>query len=218
MNTYRWLLVCGAVWAPLALCHADTSTCTSIGSSLERLACFDLAAGTPVDTPIQPPALAEAPRPEIVKLMHANEATRTPENSRFILSSAAERGQASQQRVVISAPALGALAPRPVLTLSCLSNISRLQFVLAAPIEHNQVQVRLVLDERTIGPTQSWQVLESGVLVDAGRGLAAIEQIKRLSPGNRLRVESDHPQLDGLLFDTEGLHELIRVERQACHW
>ena len=36
--------------------------------------------------------------------------------------------------------------------------------------------------------------------------------------GQRLRVESDYPRLHGLIFDAEGLGELIEQERQACSW
>jgi len=192
--------------------------CTKILSGLERLACFDAAAGTPVES-VRPAVIAvAAAAPEIVSLVQANEATRKPENSGFLIAQTVERKDAKQPRVVISAPALGALRPRPYLVVSCLSNISRLQLVLGRPIDRNLVHVRLLLDDHPISADAPWQVLNQGVIVDAGRGLPGIDTIRRLGGGVRLRVVSDEPRLNDLLFDASDLGALIDQQRQACHW
>lgn len=195
--------------------------CTKIISSLDRLACFDAVAGTPVTPPSVPhPAeLSPVLVPEIILQVQVNEAARKPEDSRFLLGKLVDiESDPALKEVVISAPALGAIQPRPYLAISCLSNITRLQFVLGSPIDSNVVQVRLLLDDKPLSAAGSWQVLSSGQLVDAGRGLPAIDLIKRLGNGKRLSVESNHDQLNGLVFDASGLNELIQVERAACRW
>ncbi|CAD5109368.1 type VI secretion system-associated protein VasI [Zestomonas carbonaria] len=200
-----------------ALPSAD---CTAISVAVDRLACFDAIAGTPADPPSSP-AVSSAPgastesvrQPLIVELMRSNEAERQEEDSRFLMTEARDPVQ-----VVISAPALGSVAPRPYLAISCLSDITRLQLLVDKTIERNQVRLRLLVDGRPVSDAATWQVLEEGGIVDAGRGLVAIDLLRRLGKGSRLQVESDYPPFDGLVFDATGLEAMIERERKACHW
>lgn len=217
-NAGVWLLGCCIGWVIPGWAAASARDCTAILSSLERLACFDQAAGTPVRVPAVSTRPFVERQPEIVHLVQANEAKRRPEDSRFLISSFPESGDARQQRVVVSAPALGTAAPAPYLVISCLSKISRMQLVLNEALAHNQVRLRLFMDGQPVSPPQPWRVLDTGRVVDAGRGLPAIALLKGLNGGSRLQLESDHPALDGLVFDAEGLGELIELERQACRW
>lgn len=122
-------------------------------------------------------------------------------------------------KVVISTPAEGKTDAEPFLAISCLSNISRLQLVARAPMEVNRMNIRLLLDNRPLSTARPWQVLEDGKVVDAGRGLVAIEQLRlMLQPSSRLRVESNYAPFDGLVFDVAGLHSLLASQREACHW
>ena len=94
--------------------QSATQECPSIVSPLKRLECFDLAAGTPVHhAPAAPRALGRVL--PIVDLVQRNETKRPPEDQRFLLSSFPEPDNDQQHRLVISAPALGALPPRPYL-------------------------------------------------------------------------------------------------------
>lgn len=198
--------------------------CTRIISPVERLACFDAKAGTP---PIPPemrplaPPVAVAPAmktPDITVLVHANETGRQPEQTASMLSRS-EDDLPGQDKVVISAPALGGAAPRPYLAISCLSNISRLQLLTAEPLPVNRVSIRLLLDGRPISSARPWQVLEDGTVTDAGRGLIAIEQLRHLvHPGQQLQLESDHSPFDGLRFDASALAGQMSQQREACHW
>ncbi|HCJ4810365.1 type VI secretion system-associated protein VasI [Pseudomonas aeruginosa] len=215
-----------------ALIGCDTSgvvaapgpSCTRIISAVERLACFDAEAGTP-PTPLekQPPALPVTVEPvvkapDISVLVHANEAKRSPEQTASLISRS-EDVLPGQDKVVISAPALGGAAPRPYLAISCLSNISRLQLLTAEPLPVNRVSIRLLLDGRPISPTRPWQVLEDGTVTDAGRGLVAIEQLRHLArPGQQLQIKSDHSPFDGLRFDASALAGQMAQQREACHW
>lgn len=72
--------------------------------------------------------------------------------------------------------------------------------------------------ERNATTATAWQVMENGQVLDAGRGLPAIEQIKQLIGAHRIRVHSDNPQVDGLTFDAQGLDPLINQARSACRW
>ena len=60
--------------------------------------------------------------------------------------------------------------------------------------------------------------MENGQVLDAGRGLPAIEQIKQLIGAQRIEVVSDHNEVDGLIFDAQGLDPLIRQVRSTCRW
>lgn len=196
---------------------APARDCTVLVSALERLACFDAAAGTPARVPVLPTRPAVL-RPEIVALVEANEAGRESENHRFrLLQRPQIRGEGPQ--MVISAPALGATPPRPLLVISCQSNISRLQVLVAAPLVPNRVRLRLFKDGRPVADARDWRVLDSGQVIDAGRGLPAIEVLRELSGARRLRLQSDdYPPLNGLVFDAEGLDALIKQERELCRW
>jgi len=201
--------------------QSATQECPSIVSPLKRLECFDLAAGTPVHhAPAAPRALGRVL--PIVDLVQRNETKRPPEDQRFLLSSFPEPDNDQQHRLVISAPALGALGalpPRPYLAISCESKISRLQLVLDEPARPNKIRIQLFKDERPVSEAYQWQVLDdAGLVVDAGRGLQAISLLRNMGGGQRLRLESDYPRLHGLVFDAEGLGDLIKQERQACRW
>lgn len=195
---------------------APASLCTGIASAQQRLDCFDREAGTPSTTHR---AGVQAPRPrvpETVAAIAAIEKERPSGDTRFRMREHDER--AGQRRVLISAPALNRPASAPLLTLSCIDNITRLQFIVQPPVQTSRVSVALRLDGRAVAPAQIWQVLEDGQLIDAGRGLAAIELVRRLGSAAHLDVTSNLPALDGLRFDADGLDALIATQRAACRW
>lgn len=205
-------------FAELALAN-PVRDCPRIVSNIERLACFDEAAGTParvaLPAPRQTGAGPEHDAPGVLSVM-ANEAARAPGDLTFRLSVHDEGGRA-QQRLVISAPAIVSTEPRPYLAISCVQSISRLQLITGQTIDANWVAVQLQ-GERGSTIATPWQVMENGQLLDAGRGLPAIEQIKKLIGAHRIQVVSDHPVVDGLLFDAQGLDALIDQARKTCRW
>ncbi|WP_438859229.1 type VI secretion system-associated protein TagO [Achromobacter spanius] len=225
---------------------ADTPTrhCTQIISGVERLACFDAAAGTPPapSSPrsAMPPDADSAsatsaslasnsdatPHPAADNLLppssrasdiiRQNESSRSDGDSTFLLTDSNEP-PAGQQRVVISAPALNTRPPI-YLAITCLSNISRLQLLAEKPFERHQMTVQLYMDDRPLSAARPWRVLDEGNVADAGRGLVAIDQLRPFVAGQRLRIESDYAQLNGLTFDASGLQALLSRQREACHW
>lgn len=183
--------------------------CSRIVSNLERLACFDESAGTPAHSvPMQwsPP---EQDSPTVRRVL-THEAGRSPDDLTFRLTP-------EDDGLTISAPAIASAAPHPYLVISCLQNISRLQLVAAQPVDAGRVMVRLQGERSTTAATP-WQVTENGQVLDAGRGLPGIEQIKQLIGAHRIEVQSDNPSIDGLVFDAQGLDPLIYEARKTCRW
>ncbi|NIF27142.1 type VI secretion system-associated protein TagO [Pantoea sp. Tr-811] len=188
--------------------YADPN-CLRIVSNLERLACFDKSAGTPAHlVPVQ----WSAPEQDslTVRRVMTHEAGRAVDDLAFRLRSEGDG-------LMISAPAIASVAPHPYLVISCVQHISRLQLVTAKALDANRVQVRLRGD-RAATVSTPWQVTENGQVLDAGRGLPGIEQIKRLIGAHRIQVESDNPAVDGLIFDARGLDPLIDEARKTCRW
>ncbi len=140
----------------------------------------------------------------------AHEASRPPEDLTFRLS-------AEGEGLLISAPAIASATPSPYLVISCVQNISRLQLVVGRPLDVGRVTVQLLGERRNTNATP-WQVMENGQVLDAGRGLPGIEQIKQLIGAHRIHVQSDNPAIDGLIFDVQGLDPLIDEARKTCRW
>ena len=250
IKAFPLLLLVAAAWHSHAQADTDPRICTIIVSAVERLACFDAAAGTPpAPTPVRPALAAPAPitpgrpapnaSPDVStaampsqtgprpvasafiatrssELVRQNESARQPQDTAFLMSYTDDE-QPGQQRVVISAPALGA-GPPIYLAISCLSNISRLQLLAEQPFPQHHINIRLYMDDRPLSAGKPWRVLDEGNVADAGRGLVAIEHLRPFVAGTHLRVESDYAPLNGLTFDATGLQALLARQREACHW
>ncbi|MBV6286779.1 type VI secretion system-associated protein TagO, partial [Pseudomonas aegrilactucae] len=78
MNSYIGCVIAGTLlWcAQVAATPATDRDCTRIVSSLERLACFDQAAGTPILVPAVKSRPAVRAMPPTIALLQANEARR----------------------------------------------------------------------------------------------------------------------------------------------
>ncbi|WP_182267177.1 type VI secretion system-associated protein VasI [Stenotrophomonas maltophilia] len=210
------MAISGSTWAGPAKADPGLMNCAAVSPPMERLACFDaqVRPGTPVVREVRPAAPLKA-SPFIHQLARF-ERTRSRGDSRFRMS--IDEVRPGQRDVLISAPALNQPAPRSLFTISCIDNISRLQLVVHPPLLHHQARVEISADGSPVAAEQAWQVLGDGVLVDAGRGLAAIEVIRRLGASGELHVSSDVAQLDGLRFDATGLPSMITEQRRACRW
>ena len=192
-----------------------TRDCSRIVSNVERLACFDQAANTPAYTTERQWSAPEQQAPSVLRVM-ANEAARTPDDLTFHIGSRTGDG-AGVSALVISAPAIASGNEPAYLAISCIQAISRLQLIAKRPIEASWVKVRLTGQGWSTRETP-WQVMENGQVIDAGRGLPAIEQIRKLIGAHRIEVVSEHSELDGLIFDAQGLTPLISQARSTCRW
>ena len=118
--------------------------------------------------------------------------------------------------VLLSVPALGTVPPRPVLVISCAANITRFQLHLPEPSDATRVS--LTLEGESARADQDWRVLDGGYVLSGGRGLPAIDTLKRLLSSQRLELASEMPVIDGLSFDVAGLRERIKPLRTMCRW
>nr|WP_288250899.1 type VI secretion system-associated protein VasI [uncultured Pseudomonas sp.] len=183
--------------------------CSRIVSNVERLACFDESAGTPAHLVAVHWSAPEQDSPTVRRVL-THEAGRNSDDLTFRLTR-------EDEGLTISAPAVASAVPHPYLVISCLQNISRLQLIAAQPVDAGRVAMRL-LGERGATALTPWQVTENGQVLDAGRGLPGIEQIKQLIGAHRIQVQSDNPSIDGLVFDAQGLDPLIDEARKLCRW
>jgi len=183
--------------------------CSRIVSNVERLACFDESAGTPAHLVAVHWSAPEQDSPTVRRVL-THEAGRNSDDLTFRLTR-------EDEGLTISAPAVASAVPHPYLVISCLQNISRLQLIAAQPVDAGRVAMRL-LGERGATALTPWQVTENGQVLDAGRGLPGIGQIKQLIGAHRIQVQSDNPSIDGLVFDAQGLDPLIDEARKLCRW
>ena len=197
-----------------SLANSDRD-CRQVVSNVERLACFDDAAGTPARFARQLWSAPELDAPSVSRVV-ANEQGRDMDDLTF-RANVRQAESAGRDGLVISAPAIASVEPRPYLAISCVQNISRLQLITGRPLDGGWFKVQLQ-GERSASATTAWQVMENGQVLDAGRGLPAIEQIKKLIGAHRIHVVSDNAAVDGLTFDAQGLDPLINQARSTCRW
>jgi type VI secretion system protein VasI len=201
--------------------QGSPSECANIPSSLERLACFDSYFKTSIHELNK--VKKTMPRgfnhqPEILRLVHRVEKNRDPDNAGLLVQKMMDHEASDQERMILSAPAIGAYFPRPLLVISCINNITRFQVGFDKPLPNHSVRTTLSLDGMSIGGDYLWQVIESGKLVDAGRGIPSINLLKKISKYQRLKIQSDAQLLNELVFDISGLAQMLPEFRAACHW
>ncbi len=196
-----------------AWCHAeqqlfkDARLCVKITSKLERLYCFDQVFATPL----------MAQQTELHASTYAEEWLRATENE------AQRQGEASfflgreedSDNVWLTASAIGAVPPRPILMLSCIDGISRVELVLSHYFETGSMQIA-VNDAASNG--QRWRSDNTGYIFRTGRGLPAIKVIKTMLADKSLILNSDTEEIGGLHFDTTELKQAIMPLRKVCHW
>jgi len=119
--------------------------------------------------------------------------------------------------VVITAPAIGNLPPRPVLMFSCVDNITRMQVALRKAQDAHDIAVTLHADDRQFH--SRWFVRENGTLLESSRGLSGIDEIKQLFGAKTLVIDTSPDSDTGkLTFSIDGLAQAISPLRDACHW
>lgn len=206
-----WILT-GLLLLP-AWCHAepqrfnDAQVCVKITSKLERLYCFDQVFATPL----------MAQKTGLQASTHAVEWLRATKNEeqRQAGSSFFLGREENSDNVWLTASAIGAVPPRPILMLSCIDGISRVELVLSHYFETGSM---LVAVNRAASKGQRWQSDNSGYIFRTGRGLPAIKVMKTMLADKSLVLHSDTEEIDGLLFDTTELKQAIMPLRKVCRW
>ncbi|MFM2480437.1 type VI secretion system-associated protein VasI [Celerinatantimonas sp. YJH-8] len=190
--------------------------CTQIPERLKRLQCFDHIFATPV-RPSQSAAVSQDV--PLIWQRAVDSEQQAAASSGFHLSML--NSSRPEQGIWLTTtarhtPSQHATTPAsPILMLSCMDKISRVALILPQPIAPGRVSISVL---GTTTDTQRWLNDDSGLVLEAGRGLLAIRLMKVMTHSSSLLLRSNQPQIDGLTFDTQGLNDSIQVLRQACDW
>ncbi|HEM6841521.1 type VI secretion system-associated protein VasI [Providencia stuartii] len=188
---------------PQALAQA-LSECRLESSQLIRLACYDqIMADSPAQTPFDPSQMGKAWRQAMEHEMQRED------NSAGFLVTLPEAGN---YPVIMTIPAIGFAPPRPVMMISCIDNITRLQ--VALPRQQEAGSVMLTTDKTQF--TADWFLRENGYVLESSRGIPGIDEIKRLLNGETLTLKLANN--DRLTFNISGISTDIKPLRTACHW
>ncbi|WP_421160219.1 type VI secretion system-associated protein VasI [Aeromonas dhakensis] len=192
------LLATSAAEVPLDM--ARWQVCRQEPSPLVRLACYD-AIGSD-QAPTNEKGAARSPAWQAI---WAQEQARTPASAPFLLQSDEARGSETLTR-----PALRGAT----LSIGCVDSITHIRLRLDQPWSGEKVQV--ALDGQPSAGSQSWFIRDQGLLLEYGRGLPAIEELKRWLGHRELQVRADNGAL--LRVDLSGLKEALAPLRQQCRW
>lgn len=180
-------------------------SCRSENSPLLRLDCYDNA----LSASSNPNGGQQQAGPAWQRAM-AQEKGRSDHSTAFLIS----EGQGSNPQVVLTTPALGMPPPRPVLMLSCIDNITRLQVALVGPQKDGAVTLTADSDRFNV----QWFLRENGYLLESSRGLAGIDEIKRLMSAQTLTIDGTNGGISRLTFNISQLTTALKPLRNACHW
>lgn len=138
------------------------------------------------------------------------EQQRTDHSTTFLVT----EGTAESNMVILTAPAIGIPPPRPVLMISCIDNITRLQVALIRPQKRGEVT--LITDQDRF--EAHWFLRENGYLLESSRGLPGIDEIKRLMSANTLTINGLTGGTPRLTFNISQLTQALKPLRNACRW
>ncbi|WP_080975472.1 type VI secretion system-associated protein VasI [Citrobacter koseri] len=188
------------------------NVCRQEHAALERLDCYDRILSPESDTGFAG-ALVKARYDGEARRWAVEQEKQRQDNSTELLLI---RTEGVRPMVIITAPAIGSLPPRPVLMFSCVDNITRMQVALTASRQESDIPVTLNTEN---GQFRSrWFVRENGFLLEASRGLAGIDEIKQLFSAKTLTLVAGSGNAGKLTFNIDGLAQTIAPLRKACHW
>jgi type VI secretion system VasI family protein len=106
------------------------------------------------------------------------------------------------------------------LRISCQQQITHLNIQLETPWPIATPSPELWLDQ--IPQSARWFIRQQGQVLESGRGLPAIAQLKNWLTAQQLRItipqEHQGQQGQEMRFTLRGLSEAIKPLRQECHW
>ena len=179
---------------------AQLQACRREPSPLVRLACYDAigkgAAGS------EEGAVSRSPAWQAIL---TQEQGRQPDSPPFLPMQDEAGGS-----VTLTRPALRGAT----LAIGCVNSITHIRLRLDNPWVGERVQI--ALDGEPSRQSQSWFVRDQGLLLEYGRGLPAIEELKRWIGARELQVEADNGAI--LRVDLSGLKEALQPVRQQCRW
>lgn len=203
-------LACALWWLPVNAQEANTyqweqvEQCRIIAKRLERLECYDQLFDTPVTLKGQ---THEPDKPKVWLLAYPNSSA---ENSQAPTLN--ESASSEDAWITLSAlPQDG--VDSPVLVMSCMDEISRVQLALPKPLIDARISVSVAQGQR-----EYWRSDDEGVVFSSAQGLPAIELMKRMAQQRKVTLRSNSEAIDGLQFDTVALQAALRPLRQRCRW
>ncbi|WP_158675991.1 type VI secretion system-associated protein VasI [Vibrio aquaticus] len=101
----------------------------------------------------------------------------------------------------------------PVLIMSCINNISRVELTFPQAVQDGRITVSVAG-----GPQQSWRSDDTGLLFSSAQGLPAISMMKAMAKQSRLVLRSNSTAADSLRFDGSTLNEDLVPLREECGW
>lgn len=206
-----WLMAPLLVITTASAENSDSETLTQAltecrleSSQLVRLACYDkIMADSATETQLDSSQMGKAWRQAMEHEMQRED------NSAGFLVTLPESGD---YPVIMTIPAIGFAPPRPVMMISCIDNITRLQ--VALPRQQEAGSVMLTTDKTQF--TADWFLRENGYVLESSRGIPGIDEIKRLLNGEKLTLKLANN--DRLTFNISGISQDIKPLRTACHW
>lgn len=179
---------------------AGWQQCRREASPLVRLACYDA-----IGSGGEPATESGAAKSPAWQAIWDQEQSRTPDSPPFLLQRDPSRGSE-----ILTRPALRGAT----LSIGCVDSITHIRLRLDSPWAGENVQV--TLDGQPSSGAQSWFIRDQGLLLEYGRGLPAIEELKRWLGHRELQVRADNGAL--LRVDLSGLKTALAPLRQQCRW
>lgn len=176
--------------------------CTSIKSNVSRLACFDKIFDTPIRTQIIDDRIVANVIPKSV-------------GDIFTLAKDDIHDSFIENNLEV---ALSSEDRHAAIYIACKDNITRFQIALDKPAKLNLLNVQIVNNNTNqIASKIDWQNAERGYLLDAGRGLYAIQQLKSILYIDLFTVSI--PQENrSFVFKNNGLASKVAPIRKECGW
>ncbi len=185
--------------------NKPTNKCTKIMSNKARLACFDKVFGK-VQLIIN--------NSKLVSDIYKNENKRTDFSDDLILT---DSFGAITKRMFLTSSSKVKSKYSPVLSFSCIDDITRMQVALTKQIDKRFIKVTFLDKNNSIISSQNWNVLEDGFLLDVGRGLYAIREAKKLFKYKTIKIRVMDSSKEWI-FNIKDLKKLITPLRDSCHW
>ncbi|MER2474974.1 type VI secretion system-associated protein VasI [Photorhabdus laumondii] len=178
--------------------------CRAEPSPLVRLDCYDRLLDK-VDNIAVIPLEKTGP---VWRQAMEQEMKRTDHSTGFITT----QSESIPTRVILTTPAIGVPPPRPVLMLSCIDSITRIQIALAKPQDSGTVMISTEITQFSA----DWFLRENGYLLESSRGLPGIEELKRLMTGKTLTIKTGNG--NRMTFNISQLEQAVKPLRSACRW
>ncbi|WP_037330719.1 type VI secretion system-associated protein VasI [Salinivibrio socompensis] len=189
----------------------QATQCRAVASRLERLACFDRVFNTQVSSAAPADNHLEMP----LQWRRATQAAQNSAPKTWSLNQEGE-GRGSSAWITLQASNINTTfrgSEQPLLMLSCIDNLSRVELMLPESIDDGRVKLTFPNTQ-----TQYWRNDDSGVVLSSSRGLPAIRLMKALAQDERLTIRSNSQYVDGLTFDTQPLSNALGALRSRCGW